>query len=305
MKTTFPLSLAEIELELPLRPVVDDLAGFADRLSLSAGLEKGYAALMAEPIQLDEIASRAIGYASEISRFLGLAGTSNRMQVAAFLDMLIGLSLLNAASTLTVALLPPRTSADAGIRQRVLADIVAASGGDAPLTTAARQAFAQDGEVDRDGRAVELEAATVAPRTDPADGRPGMLGLEQGLSLAAFVRSLTPPSSLIARAALQLDDADGFATAIARASLDAESLDRLQRAGAGAALLAAADLARACLNAAHMPDDHTVRTRVAAQVVRLDDPRLRDIVMLAGLMAERLKELRRMRRETAGDIRIV
>lgn len=305
MKTLPAFSLADIELELPSRSVVDDLAGFTDRLSLTAGLEKGYAALVSEPVQLNEIASRAIGYESEISRFFGLAGTSNRMQVAAFLDMLTGLSLLNAASTLTVALVPPRTSADVGIRQRVLANIIAASGGDASFAKAVRQAFVHEGVVDLDEVAAELEAATVAPCTDLGDRRPAMIGLEQGLSLAAFVRSLTPSSSLIARAALQLDDADGFATAVAQGEIGVELLERLQRAGTGANLVATADLARACLNAALVPDDQMVPSLVADQMARLPEPRLRDIVMLAGLMAERLKELLRMQRQILRGIRIV
>ncbi|WP_306222636.1 hypothetical protein [Bosea beijingensis] len=305
MKTTSALSLADIELELPLRPVIDDLAGLAGRLSLAAGPEKGYAALAAEPVSVCEIAARAIGYADEIGRFLELAGTSDRMQVAAFLDMLIGLSLLNAASTLAVALLPPRTPADIAIRQRVLNDIITAGGGDVGLAEAARQAFAHDGTILPDAIATELAAPAVPATGEGLDQRPAMLGLEQGLSLAAFVRSLAPSRSLIARAALQLDDADRFAAAIAQGDLDMEALDRLRRADAGATLLATADLARACLIAALAPDDQTVRPLVAEQMARLSEPRLRDIVMLAGLMAERLKELRRMQRETAGGIRVI
>lgn len=303
MKTTSPLSLADIELELPLRPVVDDLAGFAGRLSLSAGSKNGYAALAAELFPIDEIASRAIGFSIEISRFLGLAGTSNRNQVVTFLDMLMGLSLLNAASVLTVALVAPRTPVQAAIRRRVLADIIAVSGNEPELAATARQAFAHVGEVGSGDIEVVLEAAVVPPLGEARDARPTMLGLEQGLSVAEFVKALAAPSFLVERAALQLNDADQFEENIAHEDHDAERLDWIQRAIAGAHLLAAADLARACLVNAFGHEQGTSRAAIAEQVARIDDPRLRDVVLLAGQMAKRLQQLRSMQLQATGNAR--
>jgi len=301
MKTTSTPSLADIEFDLPLRRVTDDLAAFTDGLSLSAGAEKSYASFAAETFQVGEIAGRAIGHAVEITRFLALAGTSERAQVAYFLDMLIGLSVLNAAATITVALAPPRLPVDFAARRRVLGDVIAAVGGDADFEELARKAFAH-GDL---GGPAEVEtmfhAATVPALDDAHDGRPTVLGLEQGLSLMAFLRDQASAAILVERATLQLDDADRFARTIEKdADLDREGLDRLQRAIQGANLLAAADLARACLIDAVTAGEQTVRSRIAEQSLRVVEQRLRDIVMFAGAMADRLGELRRMQTETAG-----
>ena len=301
MNTTTTPSLADIALELPLRRVTDDLSAFTDRLSLSAGAEKGYASFAAETFPVVEIAERAIGHAVEITRFLALAGTSERAQVAYFFDMLVALLLLNNAAMITVALTPPRLPVDFAARQRVLGDVIAAVGGDTGFAEIARKAFVY-GEIGEPA-AVEtvFHAATVPALDDTHDGRPTVLGLEQGLSLMAFLRDQTSPAILVERAALQLDDADRFARVIEQdAELDRERLDRLQRACHGANLLAAADLARACLIDAVTAGDQTVRARIDDLAQRLIEPRLKDVEMLAGAMADRLRELRRMQQETAG-----
>ncbi len=301
MKTISSPSLADIELDLPLRRVTDDLAAFTNRLSLSTGAEKGYASFAAEAHPVGEIAERAIGHAVEITRFLALAGTSERAQVAYFLDMLIGLSVLNAASTITVALAPPRLAVDFAARRCVLGDVIAAVAGDAGFAELARKAFAH-GDLGEPAAVETLfHAATVPALDDSHDGRPTVLGLEQGLSLMAFLRDQTSPAILVERAALQLDDADRFARTIeVDADLDRERLDRLQRAVHGANLLAAADLARACLIDAVTAGDQPLRTRIEALAQRLVEQRLKDIVMFAAAMANRLRELRRMQAETAG-----
>lgn len=301
MKTISSASLADIELELPIRAVTDDLAAFSDRLSLSAGAEKGYAIIATETLQVGEVAGRAIGHAVEITRFLALAGTSARAQVVYYLDMLLGLSLLNAAATITVALAPPRVAVDFAARRRVLGDVIASVGGDADFAELARKAFAHGDLGEPAAVETMFHAATVPALDDSHDGRPTVLGLEQGLSLMAFLRDQTSAAILVERAALQLDDADRFARAIeTEADLDRERLDRLQRACHGANLLAAADLARAWLIDAVTAGDQTVRRRIEEQSLRFVEQRLRDIVMFAGAMADRLGELRRMKREAAG-----
>ncbi len=300
MNTLLPLSLADIELDLPLRPVTDDLAGFANQLSIKAGLEQGYAAFAAKTFALGEIGSRAIGYADEVTRFVGLAGTSERQQIAYLFDVLIALSLLNAAATVTVALAPPRSQGDFAARRRVLDDIIAAVGDDQAFAALARKAFAAPGMADTGPAELSFNAATVPGLDKVREGQPAMLGLEQGLSLMTFLRNLAPAGTLIERASLQLDDADRFAVASEADEIDRERLDRLQGACHGARLLAAADLARACLIAAAATlNDQTVRDRINVIAARLQDERLRDVVLFAQAAAERLKELRLMQRRIA------
>jgi hypothetical protein len=297
MNTLLPLSLADIELDLPFRAVTDDLAGFANQLSLKAGLEQGYAAFAAKAFSLGEISSRAIGFADEVTRFVALAGTTDRQQVAYLFDVLIALSLLNAAATVTVALAPPRSQADLAARRRVLDDITAAVGGDQAFAALASKAFTYSGMADTSHAGLSFDAATVPDLDEVRDGQPTMIGLEQGLSLMSFLRNLAPADTLIERADLQLDDADRFALA---GELDRDRFDRLQDACHGARLLAAADLARACLIAAvATKDDGTSGDRINAIAVRLQDERLRDVVLFAQAAAVRLKELRLMQRRIA------
>jgi hypothetical protein len=303
MNTITPLTLADIELDLPLRAVTDDLAGFTNKLSLKAGLEQGYAAFAATPFAIGEVSSRAIGYAEEVTRFLALAGTSNRHQVAYVFDVLIALSLLNAAATVTVAFAPPRLPADRSARRRILDDIIVAVGGDQKFAALARKAFAYPGMDAAAEAGVTFETATVPALADVLDGKPAMLGLEQGLSLMSFLRNLAPAVTLTERASLQLDYADRFALAGEADELDGERLDRLQGACHGAKLLAAADLARACLIDSVSNDDETAGDRMNAIAERLQDERLRDVVRFAQAAAERLKELRLMQRQIADSVR--
>lgn len=297
---TLPLSLADIELDLPLRPVTDDLAGFSNELSLKAGLERGYAAFAAKTVSLGEISSRAIGFADEVTRFVALAGTSDRLQVAYLFDVLIALALLDAAATVTLALAPPRSQGDFAARRRVLDDVVAAVSGDHTFAALARQAFAYPGMTDIGHAELSFDAATVPGLDKVREGQPAMVRLEQGLSLMTFLRNLAPADTLIERASLELDDAVRFAVASEADGIDRERLDRLQGACHGARLLAAADLARACLIAAvASKDDETVRDRIHEIAARLPDARLRDVVRFAQAAAERLKELRLMQRRIA------
>lgn len=300
MNTLLPLSLADIELDLPLRPVTDDLAGFANQLSLKAGLEQGYAAFAAKSFSLGEISSRAIGYADEVTRFVALAGTSDSQQIAYLFDVLIALALLDAAATIAVALAPPRSQGDFAARRRVLDDVIAAVGDDQAIAALARKAFADPGMDDTSPNDLSFDAATVPGLDEVRDGRPAMLGLEQGLSLMTFLRNLAPAGTLIERASLQLDDADRFAVTSEADEINREGLDRLRGACHGAWLLAAADLARACLIAAvASKDDEMVQDRINVIAARLQDERLRDVVLFAQAAAERLKELRLTQRRIA------
>jgi hypothetical protein len=294
------LSLADIELDLPLRPVTDDLAGFANQLSLKAGLEQGYAAFAAKTFSLGEISSRAIGYADEVTRFVALAGTSERQQIAYLFDVLIALAMLDAAATVTVALAPPRSQGDFAARRRVLDDVVAAVGGDHTFAALARRAFAYPSMDDTGHAELSFDAATVPGLDEVREGQPAMLGIEQGLSLMTFLRNLAPAGTLIERADLQLDDADRFTVASEADEIDRERLDRLHGACHGARLLAAVDLVRACLIAAVVAkDDEASGDRINAIASRLQDERLRDVVRFAQAAAERLKELRLMQRRIA------
>lgn len=306
MKTTI-LSLADIELELPLRPVADDLSAMTSSLSLARGPEAGYAAFVSELRPVEAMADQASAYASEIARFLALAGVSERQQVALFLDMLIALSLLNAASVLAVAIVPPRHAVDQDIRTKVLADVVEAIGQANPMAEAASKAFAHDAIFKDDAALIDGDRAVAAEPslgTVLPDGL-AFAGLEQGLSLTAFLRSLSPAATLIERAKLQLQDAERFAARIETEELDAETFDRLERAHAGANLLAAADLARACLIDAVSEKPGDVAERATDTSRRLAEPRLRDIVAFAIALASRLAELRRMRERLALSVKPV
>lgn len=304
MTTINALSLADIELDLPGRAITDELASFSNQLSLKAGLEQGYAAFAARNFSLSEISSRAMGYADEVTRFVALAGTSDRQQIAYLFDVLIALSLFDAAATVTVALAPPRSRSDFAARRRVLDDVVAAVRGDHTFAALARKAFAYPGVDDTGHADLTFDAATVPGLDEARDGQPAMIGLEQGLSLMSFLRNLAPAGTLIERADLQLDDADGFAVASEADELDGERLDRLQGACHGARLLAAADLARACLIAAvAVKDDGTSGDRINAITDRLRDERLRDVVLFAQAAAERLKALRLMQQQIADSER--
>jgi hypothetical protein len=299
------LSLANIELELPLRPVVDDLGGITLGLSLARGPEAGYAALMSEIGPAEAIAGRANAYAGEVARFLALAGTSGRQEVALFLDMLIALSLLNAASVLAVAIVPPRHASDQEARTKILADVVEAIGEEDPMAEAARLAFGYDAFVNDDAALTDHDRAVATEpslRTVQPDGL-AFAGLEQGLSLTAFLRSLSPAATLVERTKLQLQDAERFAARIETEELEAETLDRLQRAHAGASLLAAADLARACLIDAVSEKPGNLAESVSDTTGRFAEPRLRDIVIFAVALASRLAQLRRMRDRLALSVK--
>lgn len=297
-------TLADLELELPLRPITDDLAAFTRCLPRSGDAEQRYAAFAAQTFAVGDVASRGLGYASEIMRFLRLAGTSGKRQVAFSLDTLIALSLLNIASTTTVALAPPRSAADFATRRRVLADVLAAVGDDAEFADLARKAFAHGGDDGAIGGDVDLRAACVPKIGNTRDDAPAAAGLEQGMSLAAFLKDQAPADALIEQAAMLLDEADGFADKIDEADLDQERLDRLHRAHHGASLLVAAGLARACLIAAVTNGNAQLGDRVVDLSLRLGDARLRELVAFSIQAAERLRELRRMQHETAGRLRL-
>lgn len=303
MSQTIP-SLADLELELPLRPITDDLAAFTRSLPRSGDAEQRYAAFAAQTFAVGDVASRALGYATEIMRFLRLAGTSDKSQVAFSLDALIALSVLNVASTTAIALAPPRSAADFATRRRVLADVLAAVSDDAEFADLARKAFAHGGDDGAIGGDVDLRAASVPKIGNTRDDAPAAVGLEQGISLAAFLKDQTPADTLIEQAAMLLDEADGFADEIDEADLDQERLDRLHRAHHGASLLVAADLARACLIAAVTTGNAQLGGRVLGLSLRLGEARLREIVAFSVQAAERLREFRRTQHETAGRLRL-
>lgn len=169
--------------------------------------------------------------------------------------MLTALTVLNAASVIAVAIMPPRTGQDVLVRLSIAESVDAAlrASGDAAMVEAAALAFelgAAPFTIAAGKRAsFVLEAAKPQPIEQVQEREPAMLGLEQGLSLTSFIRDLPPVGTLIERAALQLDDAERIAHDIADGDHAPGALDRLERARQGAALLATADLARACIYA--------------------------------------------------------
>lgn len=304
-------SLEDIALEPAIRPVVDDLDGIARRLASSGHREAAYAAFINERFPVGEAAARAVGFAQEIKRFLALAATSSKPQVAAFLDMLTALTLLNAASVIVVAIMPPRTGKDVLARAFVARSVDAAlqESDDLAITETAALAFefgTMPFAIGEDESATfALEPAAPPPAAELRDGEPAMLGLEQGLSLASVMRNLPQVTTLVDRAALQLDDADRVAREIVDGDHGPEALDRLERARYGAALLATVDLARACIHADLVDCGVTAKNRALALAPRLPEARLRSIVAFAAMTGGVIGELGSAARTLAGSVRIL
>lgn len=304
-------SLDDIALELTLRPLIDDLDGIARKLPLSGSRDAAYAAFAGYRFNIGDTATRAVGFAEEIKRFLALAERSPRPQAVAFLDMLTALTVLNAASVLAVAIMPPRTGADILVRISIAESVDAAlrESGDLAMIEAAALAFGFGtipfaiGEDERASFA--LKPAAPPPVAELRAAEPAMLGLEQGLSLTSFMRNLPQVGTLIERAVLQLDDAERIAREIADDDHGPEALDRLERARQGASLLATADLARAGIHADLAENGAAAKERALALAQRLPEARLRSIVAFAATTGGVIGELNSSARALAGSVRIL
>lgn len=304
-------SLDDIALELALRPVIDDLDGLTRKMPYSGHRDADYAAFAGERFPVSAGAARALGFAAEIKRFLALAETTSKPQAVAFLDMLTALTVLNAASVIAVAIMLPRTGRDVLVRMSIAESVDAAlrESGDAAMIEAATLAFELGAVpftiVEGERASFVLEAAKPQPIGQVQEGEPAMLGLEQGLSLTSLMRNLPQAATLIERAALQLDDAERMAHDIADGDHGPEALDRLERARQGAALLATADLARACLHADLVDGGAIDKDRALALAPRLPEARLQSIVAFAALTGGVIGELNSAARALAGTERIL
>ncbi|PZN92764.1 MAG: hypothetical protein DCF30_22650 [Hyphomicrobiales bacterium] len=211
--------------------------------------------------------------------------------------MLTALTLLNSASVIALAILPPRTGEDM-LARAFIAESVDSKlrlTGDPAMVEAAALAF-EIGPLpitigERQRRTFMLASAVPTPVKNARQGEPAMVALEQGLTLTAFMRDLPQVAVLVERAALELDDAERHAREIAEGDIGPEALDRLQRARHGAALLAAVDLARACLYADLVGDGAAAKDRARALASRLPEPRLRSIVAFATMTGAVIGEL--------------
>lgn len=299
MKTNIPTitSFEDIALEATIRPVTDDLDGIARKLLLSGDRDMAYATFAGERFLVSAAAGRALGFAEETERFLALAETSPKPQVAACLGMLTALTLLNSASVIALAIMPPRTGEDM-LARAFIADSVDSKlrlTGDPAMVEAAALAFEIEplpitiGE--RQRRTFMLASAVPSSVQNTRQGEPAMVALEQGLSLTAFMRDLPQVAALVERAALQLDDAERHAGEIAEGDIGPEALDRLERARHGAALLATVDLARACLYADLVDNGAAAKERALALASRVPEPRLRSIVAFAAMTGAVIGEL--------------
>lgn len=311
MKTNIPTinSFKDIALEATIRPVTDDLDGIARRLPLSSDRDTAYAAFAGERFLISATAGRALGFAEETERFLALAETSPKPQVAACLEMLTALTLLNSASVIALAIMPPRTGEDV-LARAFIADSVDCKlrlTGDPAMVEAAALAF-EIGPLpitigERQRRTFMLASAVPSSVRNARQGEPAMVALEQGLSLTAFMRDLPQVAALVERAALQLDDAERHAREIGDGDIGPEALERLERARHGAALLATVDLARACLYADLVDDGAAAKDRAMALASRLHEPRLRSIVAFATMTGEVIGELGRTARTISAAVR--
>lgn len=299
--TTF----ADLVLEPVIRPVTDELDGIARRLAHSGDRDGAYAAFASERFPISTVAGRALGFGQETERFLALAQASAKPQAIACLDMLTALTLLNAASVIAVAIMPPRTADDLLAREFIAGSVDSRlrQSDDLAMVEAAALAFGirllsiAIGEQQR--RTFVLANAVPPAATLIREGVPAMVGLEQGLSLVAFMQDLPQVAALVARAGLQLDDADRIARAVADGDPGHEARDRLERARSGAILLATVDLARACLYADLVAEGAAAKERALALAPRLPEARLQSIVAFAAMTGGVIGELGNTARDLA------
>jgi len=242
-------------------------------------------------------AGRALGFAQETERFLALAQTSAKPRVVACLDMLTALTVLNSASVIAVAIMPPQTGDDL-LSRDFIADSVDSKlrlSGDTAMIEAATLAF-ETGPMpivigERQRGTFVLASAAPPAATTMREGAPAAFCLEQGLSLTAFMQDLPQVAALVERAALHLDDVDRIARMIADGDHGPEALHRLERARDGATLLATVDLARACIYADLVEGGAAAKDRALAPAPRLSEARLQSIVAFAGLTGGVIGEL--------------
>ncbi|MFC5421014.1 hypothetical protein ACFPOB_15765 [Bosea eneae] len=299
MQTNIPpaTSLEDIVFEPAIHPVVDDLDGIARQLRSSGDRDAAYANVAIERFLISAAAGRALGFAQETERFLALAQASPKPQVVECLDMLTALTVLNSASTIAVAIMPPRTADDLLAREFVAESVDSKLhvSGDAAMIEAAALAF-EIGPLpiaigERQRRTFVLASAAPPAAAIMRDGVPAMFRLEQGPSLVDFMQNLPQVAELVERAGLLLDDAERIARMIAVGNLGAETLNRLERARRGATLLATADLARTCLYADLVNGGAFPKDRALALAPRLPEARLRSIIAFAALTGGVIGEL--------------
>lgn len=299
MQTNNPsaVSLDDIVFEAIIRPVTDELDGIARKLPLSSERDAAYAGFVSERFLISAAAGRALGFAEETERFLALAQTSAKPQVVACLDMLTALTVLNAACVTALAIMPPQNGEEMLARELVAESVDAKlrQSGDPAMVEAAALAF-DIGPLpiavgERQRRTFMLASAEPAPTKTMRPGVPTMFCIEQGFSLVAFMQDLPEVAALVARAALQLDDADRITRMIADGNHGHEALDRLERAHQGAMLLTTADLARACIYADLVEDGAAAKHRALALASRLSAARLQSIVAFAALTGGVIGEL--------------
>jgi hypothetical protein len=216
--------------------------------------------------------------------------------------MLTALTLLNSASVIAVAIMPPQTRDDLLSREFIAesVDSKLRLSGDPAMIEAAALAF-EIGPVpivigERQRRTFMLAGAVPPAATNLREGAPAMVCLEQGLSLVAFMQDLPQAAALVARAVQQLDDADRIARLIADGDHGHEALDRLERARHGAALLATVNLARACIYADLVNDGAAAKDRALALAPRLRESRLQSIIAFAAMTGGVIGELSRAAR---------
>jgi hypothetical protein len=311
MQTNNPpaTSFDDIELDPIIRPVVDDLDGIARKLSRSGDRDTAYSTFGGERFLISAAAGRARGFALETERFLELAQTSPKPQIVACLDMLTALTVLNSASTIAVAIMPPRTGEDVLTREFIAesVDSKLRLSGDPAMIEAAALAF-EIGPLpisigERQRRTFMLAAAVPPAAKILREGAAAMVYLKQGLSLVAFMQDLPDVAALVERAGLQLDDAERYAQEIDEADLGPEALDRINRAHHGATLLATVDLARACIYADLVKGGAAARDRALALAPRLPEARLQSIVAFAALTGGVIGELSRAARAATTAVR--
>jgi hypothetical protein len=298
-------SLASLTMDMSVQPVRDELTALSRLRPTAPTLEEAYALMMHQTPTLTGIAARGRHHAGEVKRFLtGAAQTRELAVVHRNLPAMWAVTLLNHASAIAIALLPSTGPSDARMHAATGQAVLAATGqavlaaalenGHKEEVSTIREAFGLDGQADP---TAAIDAETVGDADSMADGADGSASavsveggptlhtIEHTGSLSAFLTRSCDLQGLLAEAREHLDHADRFAAWLEDGDRPFAERDRLERALAGARLLAVAALARIGLAPVRLDDSRTVRIETSALIKNTSvPPRLKAIALLAGWM---------------------
>lgn len=289
-------SLADLKQEAWSVSIVDELDAIARGRPWGDGDAESYSLVIGKLPSLTDVAARARYHASQVERFLYLAGrTEDRALIQSKLPSLLALTMLNHAATIAVALLPTSDTVDNWIRGDAGESVVEAAKRHQNPATAelARSAFGLDTPTVNAALASprafiagadRLLAATsaLAPSRDSDDYAAGVHWLERGETLADYITDHLDFEYRLDHVRHHLRHADRFAAELEDGESSPAHRDRLGRAQAGATILALADFGRIGLWPSSGPEDDRLKAEARDLMRARQDPdRQKAIVELA------------------------